>query len=57
LRQSQALRGGGFVVKKKRFAIEQITANLMQAELGTPVADLCRKFGISEPSFYRRKKV
>jgi len=44
-------------VKKKRFAIEQITANLMQAELGTPVADLCRKFGISEPSFYRRKKV
>jgi len=44
-------------VKKKRFAIEQITAILMQAELGTPVADLRRKFGISEPSFYRRKKV
>jgi putative transposase len=44
-------------VKKKRFAIEQITAILKQAELGAPVADLCRKFGISEQSFYRWKKV
>jgi putative transposase len=38
-------------MKKKRFAIEQITAILKQAELGTPVADLCHKFGISEQSF------
>ena len=30
-------------MKKKRFAIEQITAILKQAELGAPVADLCRK--------------
>jgi putative transposase len=44
-------------VKKKRFAIEQITAILKQAELGAPVADLCRKVGISEQSFYRWKKV
>lgn len=44
-------------MKKKRFAIEQIAAILKQAELGTPVADLCRKFGISEQSFYRWKKV
>jgi putative transposase len=29
---------------------------LKQAELGTPVTELCRKFGISEQSFYRWKK-
>jgi len=44
-------------VKKKRFAVEQITADLKQAELGAPVAELCRKFGISEQSFYRWKKL
>jgi putative transposase len=43
-------------VKKKRFAIEQITAILKQAAIGTPAADLCRKFGISEQSFYRWRK-
>jgi len=44
-------------VKKKRFSVEQITAVLQQAEQGVPVADLCRKVGISEQSFYRWKKV
>jgi len=42
---------------RKRFSVEQITSLLKQAELGTPVADLCRKLGISEQSFYRWKKV
>jgi putative transposase len=42
---------------RKRFSVEQITSILKQAELGTPVADLCRKLGISEQSFYRWKKV
>jgi putative transposase len=43
-------------VKKKRFSVEQITAVLQQADQGVPVADLCRKLGISEQSFYRWKK-
>jgi len=30
---------------------------LQQAEQGVPVADLCRKVGISEQSVYRWKKV
>jgi putative transposase len=42
---------------RKRFSVEQITAILKQADLGTPVADLCRKVGVSEQSFYRWKKV
>ena len=44
-------------MKKKRFSVEQITAVLQQADQGVPVADLCRKVGISEQSFYRWKKV
>jgi putative transposase len=44
-------------VKRKRFSVEQITAVLKQAELGTPIADLCRQHGISEQSYYRWKKV
>jgi putative transposase len=43
-------------VKKKRFSVEQITAVLQQADQGVPVADVCRKVGISEQSFYRLKK-
>jgi putative transposase len=41
---------------KKRFSVEQIVAVLKQAELGLPVADLIRKVGISEQTFYRWKK-
>jgi putative transposase len=44
-------------VKKKRFSTEQIAAVLQQAEQGVPIADLCRKVGVSEQSFYRWKKV
>jgi putative transposase len=44
-------------VKRKRFAVEQITNILKQAELGTPIADLCRVHGVSEQSFYRWKKI
>jgi putative transposase len=35
-------------VKRKRFAVEQITAILKQAEMSTPVADLLRQHGLSE---------
>jgi putative transposase len=43
-------------VKKKRFSAEQIAAILKQQELGMPVAELIRKVGISEQTFYRWKK-
>ncbi len=38
---------GGFAVKKKRFAVEQIVAILKQAELGVPIAELSRQVGMS----------
>ncbi len=44
-------------MKKKRFSVEQIVAVVKEAELGTPVAELIRKVGISEQTFYRWKKV
>ena len=44
-------------MKRKRFAVETITGILKQAELGTPIADLCRTHGVSEQSFYRWKKI
>jgi putative transposase len=43
-------------VKRKRFAVEQIVAALKQVELGMPIADLTRRLGISEVTFYRWKK-
>ena len=47
---------GEDAMKRKRFSVEQIVAVLKQAELGTPVADLIRKVGITEQTFYRWKK-
>jgi putative transposase len=43
-------------MKGKRFTDEQITCALRQAEGGTPVADVCRRIGVSETSFYLWKK-
>jgi hypothetical protein len=43
-------------MKKKRFSVEQIVTVLKQAELGVPVAEVIRKVGISEQTFYRWKK-
>ena len=43
-------------MKKKRFSAEQIVAILKQAELGIPVAELIRRVGVSEQTFYRWKK-
>jgi putative transposase len=57
LRQNQAQKDGGFVVKRKRFSVEQITGILKQAELGTSVQELCRVHGVSEQSFNRWKKI
>ena len=41
---------------KKRFTEEQIAFALRQAETGTSVAEVCRKMGISEATFYNWKK-
>ena len=43
-------------MKRKRFSVEQIVGVLKQAEVGVPVAELIRRVGISEQTFYRWKK-
>jgi putative transposase len=44
-------------MKRKRFSEEQIAFALRQAESGTTIDEICRKMGVSEPTFYRWKKV
>jgi putative transposase len=44
-------------VKKSRYTEEQIAYALRQAETGTPVAEVIRRMGISEQTYYRWKKV
>ena len=41
---------------KKTFTEEQIASALRQAEAGTSVAEICRKLGVTEQSFYRWKR-
>jgi len=43
-------------MKKSRFTEEQIAFALRQAETGTAVAEVIRKMGVSEQTFYRWKK-
>ena len=43
-------------MKSKRYSVEQVVAALKQHELGTPVADIARKLGVAEQTFYRWKK-
>ena len=43
-------------MKRKRYTDEQIAFALRQAESGTTVEEICRKLGVSEPTFYRWKK-
>lgn len=42
-------------MKKQRFSEEQIIAVLKEQEAGAKAADLCRKHGISEATFYNWK--
>jgi putative transposase len=43
-------------MKKLKYTEEQIAFALRQEEAGTPVADILRKMGVSEATFYRCKK-
>ena len=43
-------------MKKSKFTETQIVFALKQAETGTAVAEVCRKLGISEATFYSWKK-
>ena len=41
---------------KKRYSQEQIIYALKQSELGETAAEICRKMGVSEATFYNWKK-
>ena len=43
-------------MKKPRFTEQQIAHALRQAERGAPAAEVCRKLGVSEATFYAWKK-
>ena len=42
-------------MKRGQFTEEQIIDILHEAEAGQKVADICRKYGVSEGTFYRWK--
>ena len=43
-------------MRKSAYTESQIAYALKQTETGTPVAEVCRKMGISENTYYRWKK-
>ena len=43
-------------MQQSTFTEAQITSALRQAETGTPVAEVCRKLGVSEQTVYRWKR-
>ncbi len=43
-------------MKKSKFTEQQIVFALKQAETGIPVAEVCRKIGISEATFFNWKR-
>jgi Transposase len=42
-------------MKKSKFTEGQIAFALRQGDLGTPVADVCRKMGVSEATYFHWK--
>jgi len=45
----------GLSVKKSRFTESQMMAILEEGSSGIPVAEVCRKHGISAPTYYQWK--
>ncbi len=43
-------------MKKSKFTEEQIAFALKQTDTGTMVTEICRKLGISAPTFYAWRK-
>jgi putative transposase len=43
-------------MKKSKFTEAQIVFAIKQSESGVQVSEICRKMGISEPTFYNWKK-
>ena len=44
-------------MRRKRYLDEQMSCALRQAEAGAAIEEICRRMGISEPTFYRWKKL
>jgi putative transposase len=42
-------------MKARKYTEEQIIAVLQEAEAGAKVADLCRKYGMSDATYYNWK--
>ena len=42
-------------MQRKKYTEEQIIQVLKEGEAGTPVSELCRKYGISDASYYNWK--
>ena len=43
-------------MKRSKYTEEQIAFALRQADTGTGVEEICRKFGISQATFYNWKR-
>lgn len=43
-------------MRTSRFTEQQVVAAIRQVESGTAVADVCRKLGVTEQTFYRWKR-
>ncbi len=42
-------------MKKKRYSSEQIVSILKEAEAGLAIVDVCRKYGVSQGTYFRWK--
>jgi putative transposase len=43
-------------MKKSKFTEDQIAFALRQGDRGAPVAEVCRKMGVSEATYFRSKR-